>query len=541
MGRKGLGVIAALAVAVITVAMALHSVWGGGVANERVSVTNLGAEATGNSTSAAISPDGRYVAFISSAENLVPGDNNRVRDVFVRDRLLGTTERISVASDGTQGDGQSSGLATGAPALSGDARFVAFASSATNLVANDMNNLDDIFVRDRLLGTTERISVASDGSEGNDVSTAPSISSDARYVTFSSMANNLIAGDANNDRDIFLHDRTTGSTELISVASDGTHGNFSSGGFAAGSASITSNGRFIVYGSFANNLVANDVNGWDDVFVRDRVAGTTERASVSSAGVEGNGHSVHPSISDDGRYVVFSTLADNLGGQDGNPYYDLYLRDRQTGTTTRLSAGPGGEPTNGHTLLSSISDDGRFIAYESSASNLVPNDVNGSTDIFELDTQNGELVLVSRSFKGVNANGASGFPAVSNLGLNVAFESFAVNLVPEDDSNNGSDIFVRGPLLGPTPTPRRTATRTPTATPTRTPTPARCPLSIGDVDANGAVNSVDALFVLQFVADLLGSLPNSEKADVNGDGRITSVDAAVILQFTAGLLSCLPP
>lgn len=537
MGRKWLGVVAALAAAVITVAMALHSVWGGGVVTQRVSVTNLGAEATGNSTSAAISPDGRYVAFISSAENLVPGDNNRVRDVFVRDRLLGTTERVSVASDGTQGDEQSSGLATGAPALSSDARFVAFTSSATNLVPNDMNSLDDVFVRDRLLGTTERINVASDGSEGNGVSAAPSISGDGRYVAFTSMASNLIADDANNDRDIFLHDRTTGSTELVTVASDGTHGNFSSGGFAAGSASITSNARFIVYGSYANNLVPNDTNGWDDVFVRDRVAGTTERVSVSSAGGEGNGHSVHPSISDDGRYVVFSTLADNLGGQDGTPYYDLYIRDRQTGTTTRLSTGLGGEPANGHTLFSAISDDGRYIAYESSASNLVPNDVNGSTDIFELDPLTSELVLVSRSFNGGNANGTSGFPAIGNSGLPVAFESFATNLVPEEDGNYGADVFVRGQALGPTATPRNTATRTRTATPPRTVTPAA---QRGDVNCNGRVDSVDAALILQYDAGLVHSLPCAGNADANRDDRINAIDSALVLQVVAGLLGALP-
>jgi Tol biopolymer transport system component len=538
MGRKWFVTVAGASAAVVTVAMALHSAWSGSVATERVSVTSLGVEATGNSTSAAISPDGRYVAFISSAENLVPNDSDHVRDVFVRDRMLGATDLVSVASDGAQGNGNSSGLTAGGPAISPDARFVAFASSADNLVPDDANHADDIFVRDRVLGTTERVSVASDGTEGNDVSSGPSISADGRYVAFSSMSDNLVADDSNHDRDVFLHDRQTGATEPISVATDGTRGNFASGGYQTGSPRITSDGRYVVYGSYASNLVPNDLNTWDDIFVRDRVAGTTERVSTSSTGSEGNGHSLRPSISNDGRFVVFATFADNLGGTDDNPYYDLYLRDRQAGTTTRLTVGMGGALTDGDSLISAISSDGRYVAFESAASNLVPNDVNGASDVFELDRQGGQVDLVSRSFKGVNANGPSGFPAISNLGLNVAFESFALNLVPQNDGNNGSDVFVRGPSIGPTPTPSRTrtATRTPTPPPgTATPAGQR-----GDTNCNGRLDSVDAALILQYDAGLAHSLPCTSNADANRDGHINAIDSALVLQVVAGLLGSLP-
>src|SRR6266567_3491186 len=243
----------------------------------RVSVASDGTEGNDVSMGSALSADGRFVAFDSAATDLVAGDTNRVSDVFVHDRQTGTTERVSVASDGAQGNG-SSGLLSFAfpPALSADGRFVAFVSFATNLVASDTNGATDVFVHDRQTGITERVSVASDGTEGNAASAGAALSADGRFVAFHSTATNLVAGDTNGKTDVFIHDRQTGITERVSVASGGTEGN----GFSAEPA-LSADGRFVAFHNTATNLVAGDTNGKTDVFVHDRQTGTTERVSVA--------------------------------------------------------------------------------------------------------------------------------------------------------------------------------------------------------------------------------------------------------------------
>src|SRR5213592_4033360 len=274
-----------------SVALVLLTVlWGrsaGAQTTERVSVAS-GGTTEGNDTSlgSALSADGRFVAFDSSATDLVAADTNGVSDVSVHDRQTGTTERVSVASHGAQGNG-SSGLVTFAfpPALSADGRFVAFVSAATNLVASDTNGATDVFVHDRQTGTTERVSVASDGTEGNAASAGATLSADGRFVAFHSAATNLVAGDTNATNDVFVHDRQTGITERVSVASDGTQGNK-----ASSYPALSADGRFVAFDSDATNLVAGDTNGTTDVFVHDRQTGTTERVSVASGGgTQGNG------------------------------------------------------------------------------------------------------------------------------------------------------------------------------------------------------------------------------------------------------------
>src|SRR5438132_985845 len=217
-----------------------------------------------------------------------------------------TTVRVSVASDGTEGNDVSLGSA-----LSADGRFVAFDSAATDLVAGDTNGASDVFVHDRQTGTTERVSVASDGAQGNDSSSrgSPALSADGRFVAFDSDATNLVAGDTNGTTDVFVHDRQTGTTERVSVASGGgTQGNGKSGGFFAFPA-LSADGRFVAFQSDATNLVAGDTNGTTDVFVHDRQTGTTERVSVASAGSQGNGSSAGPVLSADGRFVAFHDTA----------------------------------------------------------------------------------------------------------------------------------------------------------------------------------------------------------------------------------------
>jgi Tol biopolymer transport system component len=225
---------------------------------ERVSVASGGEQGNGRSVGGWLSGDGRFVAFAGRASNLVPGDTNGREDVLVRDRLAGTTERVSVSSDGTQGNKDSYDPAS----ISADGRFVAFTSSASNLVPGDSNRRIDVFVRDRLAGTTERVSVDSSGSQANDSSFFPSLSADGRFVVFTSRASNLVAGDANGGVDIFLHDRLTGTTELVRPeGAPGLDTRFEN------VAAIDADARVIAFDSEASDLVTGDTNGTSDIFV----------------------------------------------------------------------------------------------------------------------------------------------------------------------------------------------------------------------------------------------------------------------------------
>lgn len=280
-----------------------------------MSVSSDAIQGNDGSDRQSISADGRYVAFTSGASNLVPGDTNGRRDVFVRDNVAGTTARVSVAADGSQADADSYYTA-----ISGDGRYVAFASDASNLVPDDTNGRIDVFVRDIAAGTTARVSVGSDGSQADGHSEWPQISGDGRYVAFFSGASNLVPDDTNWKADVFVHDNVTGSTTRVSVGSDGTQGDADSD-----RPSISSDGRYVAFSSNASNLVPGDTNGSTDVFVRDVVAATTTRVSVNSDGSQAEGNSRQPSISSDGRYVAFSSSASNLVVGDTNWAPDVFV------------------------------------------------------------------------------------------------------------------------------------------------------------------------------------------------------------------------
>ena len=514
--------IAPLPVALAAVLALLATASGVDDQTERVSLATDGGEANAQSLSPALSGDGRYVAFESDASDLVAGDTNG-RDIFVHDRETGTTARVNVASDGSQADniGQY-------PDISDDGRYVAFSSPAQNLVPGDTNGQDDVFVHDRQTGTTERVSLGPGGLEANDASITPSISGDGRYVAFTSRATNLVAGDENDDWDVFVHDRATGTTELVSQASDGTPGDHSSGWFGAGRGRISADGRYVVFGSLASNLVPGDENLVDDVFLRDRMLGTTERVSVATDGTEGNGHSTYPDVSDEGRYVVYQSDAGNLTEDDTNSTSDVFLHDRQAGTTTLVSHAFGGGAATGASQFPRISGDGTTVVLEAPALDLVPDDTNLWRDVFSYDVASGTIALVSLGPDGVQGDGNSSSAAAGDTGATIAFHSFAPNLV-DGDENGVPDVFVRGKSLAP-PTPTPTATATPTPQ-----------VAAGDANCDGSVNSIDAAVVLQFVAALLGALPCSAGADANADGVTSAIDATVILQFVAGLLPALPP
>ena len=275
-------------------------------------------------------------------------------------------------------------------ALSADGRWVAFESGASNLVAGDTNGTTDVFVRDQQTGTITRVSVGPGDAQGNSASFGRSISADGRWVAFQSQASNLVAADTNGVGDVFVRDRQSGITTLASVGLGGAPG-------TAGSRdpAISADGRWVAFTSEASNLVAGDTNAQEDVFVRDLQTGTTTRVTVGApfGTTEANGFSVNPAISADGRWVAFESLASNLVAGDTNGMFDVFVYDRHTGTTSRASVGPGGAEGNYHSLDQTMSADGRWVTFYSQASNLVAGDTNGRSDAFIYDRIDAECDL----------------------------------------------------------------------------------------------------------------------------------------------------
>ncbi|MFO7948184.1 MAG: hypothetical protein R6V19_15380, partial [Armatimonadota bacterium] len=398
----------------------------------RASVATDGSQGGDKSSGPAISADGRYVAFESRA-SFVAADTNGRQDIYRHDVVTGETICVSLAAGGGAAD-----LESHAPAISADGQYVAFDSPASNLVAGDTNGVSDIFVHNCIAGETTRITMAPDGSEANGHSFGPAISDDGRFVAFSSSADNLVAEDNNAQDDVFVHDLSTGETELVSVSSDGVQGN----SWIVGYCDISADGRYVAFGSWSDNLVENDTNDADDVFVRDRQAGTTARVSVSSTGSEGADGGDYPSISDDGQFVSFESSSNNLVPGDTNGQVDVFLHDCSTGTTTRVSVGSGGVQGNAYSFFPSISGDGRYIVFASGADNLVSGDTNGKDDIFVFDRVTGSTVRVSLTNGGDQANGSCYMSAISLHGQSIAFDSKATNLV-SNDTNGYRDVFVR--------------------------------------------------------------------------------------------------
>jgi Tol biopolymer transport system component len=356
---------------------------------QRVSVSTRGAQARatrdpwGGSTAGGISANGRYVVFQSDAPNLVAGDTNRLTDVFLRDRARGVTTRLSVGPHGPANG------ASAFAAISANGRFVAFQSDASNLVARDTNHSVDVFVRDLATGKNSRVNVSSRGvqARGLSESTQPELSSDGRFVAFESSATNLVRGDTNTLADVFVHDRRTGRTERVSVTSNGKQAGADRTNNGSNAPSISGDGRYVAFHSADSNLVPGDTNRTFDIFVHDRKTGRTTRISVSSAGRQANGESVGaPSFSADGRYVAFNSLASNLapGDDQAIDILDVFVRDLRAGTTSIASLGAAGQHGADSSSVSgtAFSADDRALAFSSFAGNFVPGDTNGTADAF---------------------------------------------------------------------------------------------------------------------------------------------------------------
>lgn len=421
----------------------------------RVSVDAGGTEATNHSYSPSISADGRFVAFSSHALNLVSGDTNGQQDIFVHDTQSGETTLVSVDNSGIQGNGVSY-----RPSMSANGRYVAFESDSTNLVAGDTEYFVwDVFVRDTTTGVTTRVSVSSAGEDGNGGSGLAAVSGDGRYVAFASWADNLVSGDTNEALDVFVHDTHTGTTTRLSVNSSEEEGDYSST-----RPRISADGSHITFDSLATNLVGNDTNGTRDVFVRDTQTGTTTRVNVNISGGEGDYPSDYGSVSADGRYVAFQSYATNLVSGDTNNVTDIFVRDTIAETTTRVNINSSGEQAYGGYSGSwgpSISADGRYVAFSSDSSTLVSGDTNDEADVFVHDTYTRSIRRVSVNNSGGQGSGYGNYEgsraaSISGDGRYVAFESFATNLV-NNDTNAAQDIFVHDTRWAP-PTPTPTAT-----------------------------------------------------------------------------------
>jgi alpha-tubulin suppressor-like RCC1 family protein len=382
------------------------------------------------------SDDGRYITFYSNATNILPDDINSTKDVFFYDTQTGEMEMISIASDGTQGNGDST-----EPSMSADGRYVAFASNSTNLDPVATNGGYHVYVRDRQTDVTELISYGTGGVDLDPGTEAygPSMSADGRYVTFSSNSTNLDPNADNGQYQIYLYDRQTGTTELVSKDNLGVQGD----GLSDYSA-ISDDGTIITYYSESTNLADGDTNGVRDVFVYDTNAGTTIRVSVDDLGNEGDGDSDYPSISGNGRYVVFGSASTNLVADDTNASEDVFVYDLQTSTIERISVSSMGDENDGGSWSYSgnaISIDGRYVTFESVGTLLDGTDTNGKSDVYIRDRQNNTTKRLTGVDGGVEGDGDSWEPNISGDGQYVIIETDSGNLDPEDD-NGYFDIYI---------------------------------------------------------------------------------------------------
>lgn len=402
--------------------------------NQKNSISIQRQSANLASANAAISADGRFIAFHSAASNLVSKDTNNKQDIFVFDRNMKIMERVSVSTNGIEANHYSI-----RPSISGDGRYVAFMSLATNLVENSDNNHQlDVFVHDRNEKTTELVSVSVDGTAGNTKSLNPVISTDGVHIAFESFANNLIENDTNENADIFVRNIIEKNTEVVSLSTTGQQANHGSA-----SPAISSDGRYVLFHSPARNLVPidnkrSDASEWNfsDVFLRDRKLGKTEIISVNRKGKPGNHPSMNPSVSSDGRFVAFASMANDLvpNYPDGPleiigkgltaSRIDIFVRDREIGVTKLVSTDKDGMPGNHQSQAPKISSNGRYVTFQSAASNLTESRMAGTLiNIYRRDIVNDITTLVTMFDGQLESNVMSAHAALTNDGNMVVFDT----------------------------------------------------------------------------------------------------------------------
>ncbi len=393
--------------------------------NHGVSVSSAGDFGNNSSFIHRLSEEGRYVVFESFADNLVPGDSNGTSDVFLHDLELGTTELVSRALPGSAA-ASGNGLSL-APDLSADAQLVVWASAADDLVPADTNGSWDIFLWDRVAGTTERLSLTSGGAQASGTSTGPRISRDGRFVVFESDGA-LVAADTNGLQDVYRLDRQTASLELVSTSPTGSQGNGRSH-----QGDISDDGRWVTFTSDADNLIAGNTNPLPDVLAKDMQTGALVLVSASTSGSQGNHISQLPTISGDGTTVAFSSRASNLVSPDTNGNYDVYAKDLTTGVIERLNVTPTGGEANGFARSRmTLSRNGQLVIFAAVSSNLVAGDNNGAQDIFlrNRQTQWTERVNLDPTSAGLLED--SFVPSMTDDGRIISFASSATTVVPGD-------------------------------------------------------------------------------------------------------------
>ncbi|MEN9405397.1 MAG: hypothetical protein RLY47_356 [Candidatus Parcubacteria bacterium] len=391
---------------------------------ERVNVNNEGEEGDSTGFNVSLSTDGRYVVFSSGATNLVSDDTNGWDDVFVYDRDLDTIERVSVSDLGEEGDSNSQ-----TPSISSDGRYVAFRSATTNLIPDDTNDTFDVFVYDRDTDTVERVSLNDLGQEGDGASYDPILSNDGRYVAFYSDATNLVTDDTNSRSDAFVYDRDTDTIERVSLDDEGGENTEN----VQGAVRISGNGNFVTF-STSGLLVPEAIEGYNHLYVYDRDADTVEMVDKNDLDEEGNsdiaGGGV--AISADGRYVAFSSNADNLVSDDTEGVQDVFVLDRETGVMERIT-----NDDADSSYAPVISADGRYVAFGQTT-----DDGEGDyAGVYRYDRTTDTLLYITEGSSNSDGSGYSDSPAISNDGLIIGFVSDATNLVT-GDTNSSTDVFV---------------------------------------------------------------------------------------------------
>jgi len=355
--------------------------------------TNALVTSLGDNRTVHMTPDGRFVTFVASqGQNL--GTNTYI---LVWDDQTGLTTLVS----GDPGDSVSPGSTCDWPAIVPDGRFIAFLSSATNLVTNTVSAGFHLYVRDTQMATTSLVDRDTNGMGSSFLSSmpAPSVSADGRFVAFESADGSFVGGDNNRALDVFVRDMQNNTVELVSEHHPVLASRSPNGPTTFSESSLSTDARYFAFSSDADNVIVPDTNGYRDVFVRDLVAGTNILVSIGTNGVPADGPSTEPTISGNGRYVAFSSRADNLVAGDTNRAQDVFVRDLQTGTTVLASADPSGiSPGTRDSYLPFLNNDGSRLLFRSQAANLVPGTV--GENLFARD-------LVSATTYALTTNGVS--------------------------------------------------------------------------------------------------------------------------------------
>jgi len=393
----------------------------------RVSVSSSGEQGNGHSYSGALSANGRMVGFVSNASNLVPNDTNNATDAFIHNLDTCETSMVSINANGDQTIGIQDRVA-----LSEDGHLVVFASTASNLVPGDGNSVSDIFFRDMISNTVQRISVGPGGADSNSASVMSQMTPDGNWIVFSSSATNLqslvpVPGGLIDQ--VYVFNRQTGLNEVVSLGIAGQAANGSS--FAP---DISADGRFVTFTSQATNLVPEDSTSDFDVYRFDRLTRMVELVSQGSGNLEPVTSGEAASISDDGRYIGFFTPS------------QVFVRDMQTQSISLVSVNFAGEPGDCADFVGSISGNGRYVAFMTCAGNLAPNDIIWTASVYSRDLWTGEIRRVALTWQGERLNNGAGsdaWSAVSARGEAYVFNANEDGIVPED-TNGFADVYVTG-------------------------------------------------------------------------------------------------